>query len=134
MPEKPDLRRTLTLKSEVFTPEFRALLNKAAKRAGKTQADWIAETLDPLLEADQINLSGFEVVDSFQEFLERAPQAIEADDGQGIVGSGLIKQGCQTGPVERLAGDYVFEHANRGLLPDGAKSYAKPFSATCTRL
>lgn len=46
MPEKPDLRRTLTLKSEAFTPEFRALLNKAAKRAGKTQADWIAETLE----------------------------------------------------------------------------------------
>ncbi len=46
MPETPDPRRTLTLKSEAFTPEFRALVNKAAKRAGKTQADWIAATLE----------------------------------------------------------------------------------------
>ncbi len=72
--------------------------------------------IDPLLEADEVDLSGFEAVDGFQEFLERAPQAIEANDGEGVVGSGLIKQGCQTGPVERLAGDHVFEHANSAVL------------------
>ena len=49
--------------------------------------------IDPLLEADEVDLSGFEAVDGFQEFLERAPQAIEADDGEGVVGPGLIKQG-----------------------------------------
>ncbi|PKQ11721.1 MAG: hypothetical protein CVT70_12310, partial [Alphaproteobacteria bacterium HGW-Alphaproteobacteria-1] len=63
--------------------------------------------IDPLLEADQIDLSGFEAVDGFQEFLERAPQPIKADNGEGIVGPGLIKQGRQTGPVERLAGDHA---------------------------
>ncbi len=47
--------------------------------------------VDPLLEADQIDFFSFEVVDGFQEFLERAPQSIEADDGEGIVGSRLIK-------------------------------------------
>lgn len=41
----PDQRRTLTLKSEAFTPEFRAMLNKAAKRKKQTQAAFVAETL-----------------------------------------------------------------------------------------
>lgn len=40
-----DGRPTLTLKGEGFTPEFRALLNKAAKKAGKTQAEFAAEAL-----------------------------------------------------------------------------------------
>lgn len=43
---KPDTRRTLTIKGEAFTPEFRALLNKAARKAGKTQAEFVAEALD----------------------------------------------------------------------------------------
>lgn len=72
--------------------------------------------VDPFFEADQVDLSGFEVVDGFQEFLERAPQSIEADDGEGIVWPGLIEQGSQTGPVERLSGDHVFEHANGAVL------------------
>ena len=67
--------------------------------------------VDPLLEADEVDLSGFEVVDGFQKFLERAPQSIEADDGEGIVGPCLIKQGCQTGPDESFAGDHVFKLA-----------------------
>ncbi|SFD34791.1 hypothetical protein SAMN04488094_1402 [Tropicimonas isoalkanivorans] len=67
--------------------------------------------IDPFLEADQVDLSGFEVVDGFQKFLERAPQSIEADDGEGIVGPCLIKQGCQTGPDESFAGDHVFKLA-----------------------
>lgn len=40
-----DARPTLTLKGEGFTPEFRALLNKAAKKAGKTQAEFAADVL-----------------------------------------------------------------------------------------
>jgi hypothetical protein len=43
---KTDSRPTLTLKGEGFTPEFRALLNKAAKRRGMTQAAFVAEVLD----------------------------------------------------------------------------------------
>ncbi len=42
---KTDKRPTLTLKGEGFTPEFRALLNKAAKRRGMTQAAFVAEVL-----------------------------------------------------------------------------------------
>jgi len=41
----PDRRPTLTLKGAEFTPEFRALLNKAAKRKGITQAAFAADVL-----------------------------------------------------------------------------------------
>lgn len=43
---RADRRPTLTLKGDEFSPEFRALLNKAAKKAGKTQAAFAAEVLD----------------------------------------------------------------------------------------
>lgn len=46
MADRPsDRRPTLTLKGEEFTPEFRSLLNKAAKKVGKTQAAFAAEVL-----------------------------------------------------------------------------------------
>jgi uncharacterized protein (DUF1778 family) len=41
-----DKRPTLTVKGEVFTPEFRAKLNKAARRRGQTQAQFVAEVLE----------------------------------------------------------------------------------------
>lgn len=40
-----DRRPTLTLKGDEFSPEFRSLLNKAAKKAGKTQAAFASEVL-----------------------------------------------------------------------------------------
>lgn len=40
-----DKRPTLTLKGDEFDQEFRSLLNKAAKKAGKTQAAFAAEAL-----------------------------------------------------------------------------------------
>lgn len=45
MARPADRRPTLTLKGDEFTPEFRSLLNKAAKKAGKTQAAFAAEAL-----------------------------------------------------------------------------------------
>ena len=41
-----DKRPTLTVKGEAFTPEFRAKLNKAARRRGQTQAQFVAEVLE----------------------------------------------------------------------------------------
>ena len=35
--------------------------------------------VDPLLEADQVDLSGLKVIDGFQQLLERAAQSIKAD-------------------------------------------------------
>ena len=72
--------------------------------------------VDPLLKADQVDLSGLEVIDGLQKFLERPAQAIEADDGERIVWPGLIKQGRQAGPVERFSRDYVLEHANSAVF------------------
>lgn len=43
--KRKDARPTITLKGERFDAEFRRLINGAAKRAGSTQSDWIADTL-----------------------------------------------------------------------------------------
>src|SRR3954451_8353127 len=43
--KRKDQRPTLTFKGEEFGPEFRALINKAAERAGMSQAQFVAETL-----------------------------------------------------------------------------------------
>lgn len=50
-----DSRPTLTLKSDAFTPEFRALLNKAARKRKMTQAAYVAEVL---AEASRRTLQG----------------------------------------------------------------------------
>ena len=44
--KRADRRPTLTVKGEAFTPEFRAVINKAAKKKGQTQAEFVAEVLD----------------------------------------------------------------------------------------
>src|SRR3954467_10078819 len=43
--KRKDQRPTLTFKGEEFGPEFRALINKAAERAGMSQAQFVAEPL-----------------------------------------------------------------------------------------
>jgi hypothetical protein len=43
---KADKRPTMTFKGDAFTPEFRAIINKAAKKRGLTQAEFVAEVLD----------------------------------------------------------------------------------------
>jgi len=44
--KRADRRPTLTVKGDAFTPEFRAVINKAAKKKGQTQAEFVAEVLD----------------------------------------------------------------------------------------
>ena len=41
-----DKRPTLTVKGDMFTPEFRAKLHKAARKLGVTQAQFVAEALE----------------------------------------------------------------------------------------
>src|SRR5215204_6218991 len=43
--KRKDQRPTLTFKGDEFGPEFRTLINKAAERAGMSQAQFVAETL-----------------------------------------------------------------------------------------
>ena len=44
-PKKKNQRPTLTFKGDEFGPEFRTLINKAAEKAGMSQAQFVAETL-----------------------------------------------------------------------------------------
>ena len=44
--KRADRRPTMTFKGDAFTPEFRAIVNKAAKKRGQTQAEFVAEVLD----------------------------------------------------------------------------------------
>ncbi len=48
--------------------------------------------VDLLLKANQVDLSGFEVIDCFQQLLERPAQAVESDNSQCVVGACLIEQ------------------------------------------
>lgn len=45
-------------------------------------------------------LSRLQVLDGLQKFFERAPEPIQAGDGQAVAGAGVIYQGRQTGVVE----------------------------------
>ena len=45
--------------------------------------------IDPLFEADQPDVLLFQVFDCFQEFFERAPEPIQADDGEAVAGTGV---------------------------------------------
>lgn len=45
-PKRRDARPTLTIKGDAFTPEFRAKINKAAKKLNQTQAEFVAEALE----------------------------------------------------------------------------------------
>lgn len=44
--KRSDRRPTLTVKGDAFTPEFRAVINKAARKQRQTQAEFVAEVLD----------------------------------------------------------------------------------------
>ena len=103
-------------------PVFGALRDQAALEMRNGAEDMKHELpgsgccVDPLFQADQIELSCLEVIDRFEEFFERAPQTIEADNREGIVGTGLIEQGSQTWSFEGLPGDHVLKHAHGAVL------------------
>ena len=43
-----DRRPAMTIKGDEITPEFRAVITKAAKRAGMTQSAWVVQRLGDL--------------------------------------------------------------------------------------
>ena len=43
-----DSRPAMTIKGDEITPEFRAVITKAAKRAGMTQSAWVVQRLGDL--------------------------------------------------------------------------------------
>ena len=79
MPPRPtDRRPTLTLKGEEITPEFRSLMNKAAKKAGTTQVAFavgaIAAAARQILTGkiqDQAKASPPAVIEGLREEIDR---------------------------------------------------------------
>lgn len=79
MPPRPtDRRPTLTLKGEEITPEFRSLMNKAAKKAGTTQVAFAVEAIAAAARQiltgeiqDQANASPPAVIDGLREEIDR---------------------------------------------------------------
>ena len=79
MPPRPtDRRPTLTLKGEEITPEFRSLMNKAAKKAGTTQVAFAVEAIAAAARQiltgkiqDQAKASPPAVIDGLREEIDR---------------------------------------------------------------
>ena len=46
--------------------------------------------VDAFLEADQVDVVRLEVLDRFQQFLEGAPEAVEAGDAEAVAGAGMV--------------------------------------------
>ena len=53
-----------------------------------------------------------EVLDRFEQFLERAPEAVEAGDTEAVTGAGMVDEFAQPGTLELSPGDHVDEDAN----------------------
>ena len=66
--------------------------------------------VDVFFEADQVDVVRLEVFDRFEEFLEGAPEAVEARDAEVVAGA--VDQLRQPRTLEVLSGDHVDENAN----------------------
>lgn len=92
--------RFSTLRSGDFDAVFGALRDKAAleMRDGSEdmehQLSCSGGRIDLLLEADQIDLFGLQVIDGFEKFFERPAQTIEPNDCERVVWASLIDQRC----------------------------------------
>ena len=72
--------------------------------------------VETLLEADQVDAPGLEIVDDFEQFPERASESVEANDAEAVTGSGVIDEFGQGRAVEALTRDDVGEDANGARL------------------
>ena len=48
--------------------------------------------VDAFLEADQVDVVRFQVLDRFEQLLEGAPEAIQAGDTQAVAGAGMVNE------------------------------------------
>ena len=74
--------------------------------------------IETLLEADQVNTAGLELVDGLEQLPERAPQAVEASDAQAVAGPGVVDELGEPGAIKTLSGDDVGEHPDRAGLDE----------------
>ena len=68
--------------------------------------------IDAFLEADEVDVACLEVLDRFEQFLERTPEAVEAGDTETVAGAGMVDQRAQPGALELSSGDHVAEDAD----------------------
>ena len=68
--------------------------------------------IDAFLEADEVDVVRLEVLDRFEQFLERTPEAVEAGDTETVAGAGMVDQRAQPGALELSSGDHVAEDAD----------------------
>ena len=68
--------------------------------------------VEALLEADQVDATGLEAVDSLEQLAKRASQSVESRDAEAVAGSRVVDKLGESGPLEVLPGDHVGEHAN----------------------
>ena len=55
--------------------------------------------IDAFLEADEVDVVCLEVLDRFEQFLERTPEAVEAGDTEAVAGAGMVDQRAQPGAL-----------------------------------
>ena len=119
-------RPSLTVKGAEFGPEFRALVNKAAKRKGVTQAAFVAEALSQaarrVLSGDETPEStpantpapaGLAQLTALQATIDRAEERAKAAEEQAQ-GAGKRAEGIET-KLDALASQVASLTAPRGL-------------------
>ena len=73
--------------------------------------------VDAFLEADQVDVVRLEVLNRFEQFLEGAPEAVEAGDTEAVAGAGMVDQRVQSWTLELSSRDHVDEDADGASLP-----------------
>lgn len=75
-----DKRPTLTIKGHQFTPEFRALINDAARAEGMTQAEWAYQVMSQAARqsiSKETNATVDARLDRLEDIIEALRQSIE---------------------------------------------------------
>ena len=55
--------------------------------------------IDAFLEADEVDVVCLEVLDRFEQFLERTPEAVEAGDTEAVAGAGMVGSARSAGAL-----------------------------------
>lgn len=121
-----DKRPSLTVKGAEFGPEFRALVNKAAKRKGVTQAAFVAEALSQAarrvlsgddtpegIPASTPAPAGLAKLTALQAAIDRAEDRAKAAEEQAQ-GAGARAESIET-KLDALASQVASLTAPRGL-------------------
>ena len=109
------------------------LYREALAQAGVTEA--LFRQFDGHLARQGYIARGGQILDAS---IVRVPVSRNTRDENAAIKQGEVPEDWAERPAKRSQKDtdarWTKKHGKRGLLPDGAKSYAKLFSATCTPL